>query len=505
MEQREDVPDSIEEAAAQWQALAQDQHDFVHWLVDEQRRLRRQIAALAVQVAQRQEQAQEQQEQQQQDREDAELHRGELAELEREFAREENELQAVLSDVQARAEQLSLERANIETQRLDLEERKEAEEAVTAVEGNRMERTWEGKAQAVVLVNGNIAPFADELIQLGYEGGRAASTMLKESFTVHIRAESPLYAAPEISLYSVQVRAAVANLLVERRVISAKSTVDAFLHGLRINVPGLSNTISDLPIPLRLPNPSHDTPINAHLLELLISLCFNPAVRKIYLAGVHPEALLQLSRMQDMRGPGAVKDMEEKIRVLLEKVVFINHTLDPALAGASGPTLELPHLFNSSSARPAAVGPARGVYGGGGGGEGGRNGDGRYEGNGGGGGNGGNGAGGGAYKALPAAGGTGGGGREGYGSGKGKERAVDGNGGSKKSRSVPPSLLSLPTNGRFAIKELGEPVKKGRKINAQKGMLQQDLPICFFHYLTQRGCTNIVKGNVCKYDVMTSG
>ncbi|GAA6001058.1 hypothetical protein JCM10207_007393 [Rhodosporidiobolus poonsookiae] len=302
-----------------------------------------------------------------------------------------------------------------------------------------------GRAQAVVLIDGNYAPFADDLIQTGVEGGKRASSELRAAVAAEMAKDNPGLVDIEISVFLWHYQFEVSRQLQRQNVISAISTFTRFLDGfIRENT---SNFIFDL----------DRNPVAPHLASLLKLYGLHAPVHKVFLAGCHPTVARQ--GMSDLEGPKSMSALEEMLdQGVWPKVVVLNHHPDPAhlsALGTHGPILSLPHLFRSTIARPIVQMQAQGQ--------------------------------GAQAKALPApptgmaaqggwkaveglrggGGGAGGGGEGGGGGNKGRGKGKE----------------------RESEWEKDSQVRSLLKINPSRGMVQQEPRLCFHHYVNPVGCT----------------
>ncbi|PRQ73962.1 hypothetical protein AAT19DRAFT_15529 [Rhodotorula toruloides] len=185
-----------------------------------------------------------------------------------------------------------------------------------------------------------------------------------------------------------------------------------------------------------------------HMTAILTKFGFMGNVEKIYIAGVHPGmAILPLVPQDEEGSPEELDKAFEE--VVLPKIVLIDHRPNEEKEDLGGPTVTFAGLFDSSSSRPIVpplqTGPAQ-----------------PYD--------------------YPAA----------------------------------ASVASAPAaSPHYAPSMAGssdwQEVKTGRrttgeklKIDPNKGMLHQDPPICFFHYLTKTGCTRRACTHGHNYE-MTAG
>ncbi|GAA5890331.1 hypothetical protein JCM6882_008797 [Rhodosporidiobolus microsporus] len=420
----------------------------------------------------------------------------ELERLERESEEELRRDRERYHDAVSRGQEIADQQLNLDSQLAELEQRREERERYGATARTKV---WgKGPAQALVLINGNAAPFADTLIQRGVEGGKKASRLLREAVAADMENEDAIFRDPDIIIWLVHQQKAVSSTLVKADVISAPSTFDRFIEGF-----GAKSTANYV-LEIERNSPAH------HMAALLKASGFSAPVQRIYLVGSHPQAVIMATREAD--------DFYEGLQEALEvgvwpKVLLVNHQLDPGLPEAvAGPTVDLGDLFNStisssifgnkgrspSSGQVASSGRSLGA---------------------------------------PATSKT-----DAWGmpqsrptSSKPVEpdwQVVGGSSAARKAISAAPVHAPIPLRPSSAINTVASsgavkpvasgskqssPAEKakgkereketsppGRKINPSRGMLQQDPQICFFHYLSEKGCTNKVCDLAHDY-VMTAG
>ncbi|GAA6026875.1 hypothetical protein JCM8097_005926 [Rhodosporidiobolus ruineniae] len=333
--------------AARWQAIQDESDSFVTDLLSSTYQIKLQTAALI--TARQEAEAAGGVDQAEQER----LHR-ELEEREklvdarieeataqlREMEVKKAAAQGALQDALLRREQCDRKREQLEAQKEDLEARQR--EAATGT--NRPPRTWgPGPPQTIVYINGNVAPFGDEFIQNGLQGGKDASARLREAISRDMLERDPRYINPDIFcwLHHDQRRVLLylqANDPENKRLPESRQREPFFLEGFGQKSP--LNRVVDVSNPY----PS--------IAALLKSRGFDPSVQRIYLAGLSPGGLREAMKTLDDWAQEAEqqseleRDLEE---VVWPKVVLINHQSDPLMTmHAPGPVVTIPKVFDSS-------------------------------------------------------------------------------------------------------------------------------------------------------------
>ncbi|GAA5829493.1 hypothetical protein JCM11251_000178 [Rhodosporidiobolus azoricus] len=363
-EQSNLIHPDIAALAQRWQDGSDNQDDLVAELLRMQLRLKDEIrqkeTALRAQAAaseERQAKLAATAQAEAQAREEAAL-RKDIEDLDRKQNEADEELQMALSQFQAvssRKEEVADQQEFLDARLADLNS-KMADLTMYGATGSI--KAWgKGKAQALVLINGNLSPFSDKLIQRGLEGGKKASMLLREAIADDMDSASyvesylstaqgpdvsallpqfktPSSPTPTFSSGSVIIRRA--NLLVSDEVISAPSTFHQFMEGFGLR--SEANYVCE----------AERNRAETHLAALLKTHGFAEAVQRIYLVGVHPLVLMsEISALEDSYG--GLKEVEKGV---LPKVVLVKHLEDADFAEkVGGPTVDFASLFDSSVAR----------------------------------------------------------------------------------------------------------------------------------------------------------
>ncbi|GAA5989200.1 hypothetical protein JCM10908_001206 [Rhodotorula pacifica] len=148
----------------------------------------------------------------------------------------------------------------------------------------------DGPRTTLVFINGTTAPFADELIRLGSEGGRRASKALREYLV-------PPSSKPEdvVLLQLWYDRKQVLQSLRQSSIISAPSTWNNFIRGFcREPITASTNTMNSC-FELR------SDLIDAHVAATLSRLGHMKSIERIVFVGMHPNAGVfdSLLRLED--------------------------------------------------------------------------------------------------------------------------------------------------------------------------------------------------------------
>ncbi|GAA5860563.1 hypothetical protein JCM3774_006208 [Rhodotorula dairenensis] len=199
----------------------------------------------------------------------------------------------------------------------------------------------DGPSTTLVFINGTTAPFADELIRRGKEGGREASRTLRDY----------LMPAPKpddvVLVHLWYDRRLLIASLQQHSIIAAPSTWSTFVHGFCREPFSASPNSSNACFEVR------SELIEEHVAATLSRLGHMKSVERIVLIGMHPNAgvfdcLLRL------------EDADENLPTtytqgILPRIEMVDHLPEHKKPDFGYPKLVIPGEFGSSISRPFAI------------------------------------------------------------------------------------------------------------------------------------------------------
>ncbi|GAA5996437.1 uncharacterized protein JCM10292_007607 [Rhodotorula paludigena] len=200
-----------------------------------------------------------------------------------------------------------------------------------------------GPRTALVLINGNVAPFGNQLIQNGKLGAKQAAELIRNQISLDLGTSDG--SEPTIYTTFIYDRKALVTTLSSQQIISAPSTWKNFADAF--SRPPTHHVIEI----------DQNAPVEVHMAAIVVKLGFMRGLERIYIAGTHPASALipAVSKVGD-QGVEADQDFNETV---MAKVVLVKHASEDYLGEIGGPTVSFGNLFLSDAARPLGSGSSQ--------------------------------------------------------------------------------------------------------------------------------------------------